>query len=316
MQCSKCSGKAVIQLQHGSLCKIHFLNYFEEKVFKTIKKYKLIDRNDRICVAASGGKDSLTVLYLTKKYLEQYDLKTNLFALLIDEGIANYRKTTIKDLKTFCKEHKIKLVIASAKEEFGYTLDRAYPIINKETKKKPCNICGVWRRYLINKYARKNKATKLVTGHNLDDEAQAIIMNTFKANTSLSAHLGPVSGIEDHDLFVQRVKPLYFCAEKETRLYCLLKGFQVDFTECPYAQEGLRAKVRDMLNDFENQYKGTKQSIINSFLEVLPLIKEHQIKINSSPLNICKICQEPANQEICNTCKLKEVLKNGKKKRV
>ena len=43
---------------HGSLCKLHFLHYFEEKVFQTIKKYRLIDSEDKLCVAASGGKDS------------------------------------------------------------------------------------------------------------------------------------------------------------------------------------------------------------------------------------------------------------------
>jgi len=76
-------------------------------------------------------------------------------------------------------------------------------------------------------------ATKVVTGHNLDDEAQAIIMNIFKANTSLAAHLGPISGVQEHSLFVQRVKPLYLCPEKEVKLYTILKRFQVQFVECP-----------------------------------------------------------------------------------
>ena len=71
--CLKCENNAVITLQHGSLCKLHFINYFEEKVFKTIKKYKLISRNDTICVAASGGKDSLAVLHITQKYCDKYN---------------------------------------------------------------------------------------------------------------------------------------------------------------------------------------------------------------------------------------------------
>ena len=67
MACTKCEHKAVICLQHGNLCKSHFIDYFEEKVFKTINKYQLIGRDEKLCVAVSGGKDSLTVLYLTKK---------------------------------------------------------------------------------------------------------------------------------------------------------------------------------------------------------------------------------------------------------
>jgi tRNA-5-methyluridine54 2-sulfurtransferase len=313
MECIKCKSKAVISLQHGALCKKHFITYFEDKVFKTISKYQLITKNDKVCVAASGGKDSLTALYLTKKYLQKINnqkdnLNNKLTALIIDEGIKDYRDKTLQDLKQFCKEHGIILKIASFKKEYGKTLDQAYPIINKKTGKKPCNICGVWRRQLINIYARELKATKLVTGHNLDDESQVIIMNTFKANTSISAKLGPMSGIEKNKNFVQRIKPLYFCSEKETRLYCLLKGFKVEFGECPYITESYRAEVREMLNNFEEKYPGTKTSIINSFLDILPLLKQRELNKDHKEINLCQECEEPCKQNICNGCKLREIL--------
>ncbi len=311
MNCS-CSKKAITNLLHGPVCKSHFISYFEDKVFKTIKKYNLISRKDVICVAVSGGKDSLTVLYLTQKYMREYHMPlTNLNALVIDEGIEGYREHTIDDLKVFCEKHSIPLTIIQAKEEFGYTLDEAIPIIKQKEGKKPCNICGVWRRYLLNKYAKKMQATKVITGHNLDDEAQAIMMNIFKANTKLAAHLGPQSGLEEHSEFVQRVKPLYFCLEKETKLYSLLMKFQVAFAECPNAAEGLRAHVRDMLNDFEAQYSGTKQSIINSYLDILPLLKDRAKQKASEPLQKCVTCAEPSNGKICNACKIVEAMKSG-----
>ena len=276
MACGKCDNKAVIALQHGDLCKKHFISYFEEKVFKTINKFQLIGRNEKICVAVSGGKDSLTVLYLTKKYLEKNNIPiNNISALAVDEGIDKYREKTLIDLKKFCAEHGVPLTIVSFEQELGKTLDEAYPIINKDTNKKPCNVCGVWRRYLLNKHAKRLGADKVITGHNLDDEAQAIIMNIFKANTTLAARLGPISGVREHDLFIQRVKPLYFCAEKEVRLYALLKNFQIQFTECPYSKEGYRHQIQEMLNDFEQKYKGTKQGIVNYFLDIGLIIKMH-----------------------------------------
>ena len=311
MDCS-CGKKAVINLLHGPVCKSHFITYFEDKVFKTIKKYNLIARDDVLCVAASGGKDSLTVLYLTQKYLKEYNLPlSNLHALAIDEGIDNYREHTLVDLRFFCEKYTVPLTIVRAKDEFGYTLDEAVPTMKIKEGKKPCNVCGVWRRYLLNKYAKKMNATKVITGHNLDDEAQAIMMNTFKANTKLAAHLGPISGLEEHEAFVQRVKPLYFCSEKETKLYSILMKFQVEFAECPNAAEGLRAHVRDMLNDFEVQYPGTKQSIINSYLDILPLLKERAKQRAAEPLQECTICGEPANGKVCNACKIVEAMKNG-----
>lgn len=313
MNCHKCDDKAVLNLQHGALCKNHFLSYFEEKVFKTINKYQMIKHEDRICVAASGGKDSLTALHLTLKYLKHHNLPADgLFALAVDEGIGDseegYRAITLKDLKNFCRKHQVRLEIIGNKSEFGSTLDEAFPIVNWGTKKKPCNICGVWRRYLLNKYAKKFGATKVITGHNLDDEAQAIMMNIFKAHTSIASHIGPVSGIKELEGFVQRVKPLYFCTEKETRLYALLKGFQVQFVECPYARQGFRAKVQEMLNGFEAEYPGTKHGVVQSFLALLPTLKAEEKKNNSIP-QPCGRCGEPANGAVCNACKIVEVLR-------
>ncbi|MEK6939139.1 MAG: TIGR00269 family protein [Nanoarchaeota archaeon] len=315
MQCTKCSNNAVINLQHGNLCKHHFIDYFEEKVFKTINKYQLIGRNEKLCVAVSGGKDSLTVLYLTKKYLEKNNIPVddNLVALAVDEGIDNYREHTLVDLKKFCSEHAVPLTIVSFEQELGKTLDKAYPIVNKDTNKRPCNVCGVWRRYLLNKHAKKLGVDKVITGHNLDDEAQAIVMNMFKANTTLAGRLGPISGLGEHDLFVQRVKPLYFCAEKEVRLYALLKNFQIKFSECPYSKEGYRHHIQEMLNDFEHKYKGTKQGIVNSFLAMLPLLQdqEKQQTIGANKIQQCSKCQEASNKDVCNACLMKETIQNA-----
>ena len=310
MACMRCSQNAVIAVQHGSYCKDHFIEYFEERVFKTINKFSLIARNDTICVATSGGKDSLTVLYLTQKYLAKNQITAPLFALAVDEGIQNYREKTLEDLNLFCTQHNISLHIVKTEEEFGKPLDEAYPVINQDAQKKPCNICGVWRRYILNKYARKLGATKVVTGHNLDDEAQAVVMNWFKANTKLAARLGPITGVEEHELFIQRVKPLYFCPEKEVRLYALLKGFTIRFVECPYSKEGYRHHIQELLNEFEQKYKGTKQGIVNSFLDILPLLQERE-KEAAKTIRPCIRCGEAANQEVCNACTMKEVLQNA-----
>ncbi|HIH11257.1 TPA: TIGR00269 family protein [Candidatus Woesearchaeota archaeon] len=307
MNCIHCSEKAVIELQHGALCKNHFLSHFEDRVFTTINRYKMLGPDDLICVATSGGKDSLTVLYLTQKYIKKHKYKNAaVFALAVDEGIENYREKTLQDLTKFCTEHNVPLTIVKSKDTFNKTLDETYQTITEKKNKKPCHVCGVWRRYLLNKTAKEMGATKIVTGHNLDDEAQAIMMNIFKANTSLAGRLGPVSGIKENEHFTSRVKPLYLCPEKEVRLYALLKGFQVHFAECPYSKEGYRHHIQEMLNNFEEQYKGTKQGIVRSFLAILPLLKEAQKE--EKIINTCTLCGEATSKEICNACAMKEEL--------
>jgi len=306
MECTKCGKKSVYHGQGQSFCKSHFLEYFESKVFKTIKKFNLLEEHDIVCIATSGGKDSLNVLYLTSLYCKKNNIK--FFALAIDEGLHGYRDKTLEDLKDFCAKYEINYHIASFRENFGDTLDNLKDK-GLNIKKKPCTVCGIFRRTLLNRKARELGATKLVTGHNLDDEAQSFLMNTFLGNMSHNASLGPISGLNQNERFAARVKPLYFISEKESRLYALLKGFKVDFAECPNIDMSFRAIIRDEINQIEQKLPGAKNGIVNSFLEILPQLKNHYKDIKSKQVfNICKKCGDACSGEICNACRLEEEL--------
>lgn len=298
--CHACEKNPVFKLHSGEqLCKSCFLKYFEKKVRKTIRVHKLIDKKDDIAIAVSGGKDSFTVLDILHNIYKK-NKNIQLKALMIDEGIEGYRDECIEPTKNFCKERNIPLEIVSYKKAFGFNLDQVVE------GRKPCSVCGVLRRNLLNTYAKKLQVKKLATGHNLDDEAQTIIMNQFRKNIEASARLGPMTGAEDHEGFVRRIKPLYFMSEKEIMSYAFLKGLTRNFNECPYNKESYRNQVREMLNSFEEMYPGTKHSIVNSFMEILPALqkKEKKGKIRS-----CTKCHEPSSQDICQTCKVLEQVK-------
>jgi uncharacterized protein (TIGR00269 family) len=307
MNCTKCDEKAVYNGYGQYFCKNHFMNYLENKVFKTIKKYDLFQPHDKICVATSGGKDSLVLLYLTSLYCQKYNIE--FFALAIDEGIAGYRDHTLDDLRKFCEKYNVKLNVVEFKDKFGDTLDNIRDKAMNTLNKKPCTVCGIFRRTLLNRTARELGATKLATGHNLDDEAQSFMMNTVLGNMSHNASLGPVTGLQENNKFVPRVKPLYFVLEKETRLFALLKNFKIDFAECPNVHLSFRAVVRDEINQIESKLPGAKNGIVNAFLEILPLLKEHyKSKKSLRTFNYCIKCGDACSGETCNACKLEEEL--------
>lgn len=283
MKCSRCRNKAIIQ--NPKLCKVHFINYFENKVKETIRKYRLLDRKERICVAASGGKDSTSLLLVLKR------LGYNVFALAVDEGIPKYRKQKMKELKRFCKDNKIKLRIVSFKEEFGKELHEV--IKNKNIH--PCTICGTLRRWLLNKYSKG--FDKIATGHNADDEAQTILMNLLKANTNFFFRQGPITGVSRKG-FTQRVKPFYFLKEKEIKLFSFLNNIAEDFVECPFITGSFRDKVRKELNNYENTYSGTKNNILKNYLKL-----KERVKIEGDT-NYCRLCGDPSANEECKACSL------------
>ena len=110
----------------------------------------------------------------------------------------------------------------------------------------------------------------------------------------------------DDGKFSQRIKPLYLCTEKEVTAYAFINGLLDNFNECPNAVHSFRAQVRDMLNEMEEKFPGTKYSIVNSFLETLPMLKE---KFKGGSVQICSGCGEPSSNKICSACGYLEKLK-------
>lgn len=303
MVCKFCKSNPVITLVNNdiSLCKSCFIKYFEKKARKTITQYSMIKKKDHIGLALSGGKDSSALLHLLNALQKQTGI-FKLSAILIDEGIANYRAKTKNFAKKICKKEGIKLNIVSFKDEFGRSLDQ----LIKKSDLNPCTTCGVLRRYLLNKYSLKYKFTKLATAHNLDDESQSVLMNFFKNNMDVQKRLGPVTGVIKHPSFVPRIKPFYFLTEKEIATYAFVKKLMY-VANCPYHTKALRQDVRNLINDFEARYQGTKHSFIQSFLHILPLLKKDTA--SSKNLILCKRCKQPSSNNLCKTCKLIENLK-------
>lgn len=274
-----------------------FIKYIENKAIKTIGKYKLIDKNDKILVACSGGKDSTVVLHILNKMF------TGVEAITVNTSIGEYSRKNLANLKKFCSENKIKLHEVSFKDEFGHSLCYIHSVLrSKGFKINSCSVCGVLRRSLLNKHAKRLGKTKLVTGHNLDDEAQSALMNLLRNSLRLSSRTGPRTGLVSDKGFVPRIKPLYFCYEKEIERYSKLMGFYVVYSRCPCSTHAYRNTVRDLLNDYESRFPGTKKNIIDNFL-----VNQSKIKgfySSNETISHCSRCREPSMGNICNVCRI------------
>lgn len=293
MKCEKCEKKATIA--NPSLCKEHFDEYILTTVENTIKEFDMFTKETKICVAVSGGKDSLALIDI----LTRIGYKVE--GLFINEGISNYREFSSEDLNTFMTKNKIPLKTTSFEELTGHTLDAAM----NTGKFHACTLCGTLRRYLLNKYSKEYDI--IATGHNLDDEAQTVMINLARGNTDLILRGGPKSQKSTH--FTQKVKPLIYITEKQLLTYAILRQIKTGFEECPYAQTSYRANLRDYLNKEETKNPGTKLNIIRTYLQLEKEVNKNNI--NEKSLGICDKCGEASQEEICKACKLKiEIKKN------
>ncbi|WP_440955320.1 TIGR00269 family protein [Methanosarcina sp. Mfa9] len=296
IKCKKCNSEAIIFQKYSGmhLCKKHFVEDVERKIKLTIRKSYSIRKNDVIAVALSGGKDSSAALYIMHKILgERPDIE--LVAISVDEGIDGYRPQSLEAAKELTEQLGVRHIIKSFKEEHGTTMDE---IALQEREKGACSYCGVLRKNILNRVALDIGATKLVTGHNLDDEAQTILLNHFRGDMERMVRLAPPAAVEG---LVLRAKPLRNIPEKEVALYALVNDLPVDFSECPYVGEAMRKEIREMLNDFEAKHPGTRHSLLRGFDKLVGALAK---ELPPAKIEKCRICGETCTEDVCQACKL------------
>tara|TARA_B100000315_G_C14585527_1_gene592775 strand:+ start:1119 stop:2015 length:897 start_codon:yes stop_codon:yes gene_type:complete len=279
-----------------------FIDKFENNVINTIKQYSLFTKQEKNLVAVSGGKDSTALLYLLNK------LQYNIEAITVDAKIGCYSEENLKNIKSFCKKLDVKLHIVSFRDTFGGSLCYLQDVLKeKNVHLRSCNTCGVLRRYLLNVNAKKLNASKLVLGHNMDDEVQSILMNYMKNHLEKSARMGALVGSPKNDFFVMRAKPFYLTEEKHIVMYSKMLKFPVHYGTCPCAEEGYRFNVKSLLHKYESSNQNYLKNFILTFLKQLPLLQKRFSKPSS--VRFCQECQEPSSHNLCRTCQIVGVLK-------
>jgi len=301
LTCSKCKKQAITFIRYNGthLCKDHFIEYFERRVKKDIKKQGKTKNASRIGIAISGGKDSTVALHIINDIFSKRP-NIELIAITIDEGIKGYRPESVKYAVRNCKKLSIEHNIVSFENTIGKSLDE---IVFTNKNLGECSYCGVFRRFCLNKRSKELKVDKLVTGHNLDDMSQSILMNFVNGDIQKLARLGPHKKIQPG--LVPRMMPLRVIPEKEVTLYAILKNIEYYDGECPYSSHALRGVFRDIIDNLEYNHPGTRHSILNGYNEIKDLlIKRYPPAI----LIKCIKCGEPTSQEICKACSFKETI--------
>ena len=190
---------------------------------------------------------------------------------------------------------------------YGYRLDELVDIIRRRGDKDltPCSYCGVLRRRALNSVARKVGADKLATAHNLDDEAQTILLNIIHGDAMRIARVKPVLSAA-HPKFIQRIKPFCEVPEREIAFYAYLNKIRFQETPCPYAQTALRNDIRNMLNRMEEKHAGTKFTILRSMERIRPALEAMG---EEEKLRDCELCGEPTVGEVCKPCQMLQRLR-------
>jgi tRNA-5-methyluridine54 2-sulfurtransferase len=299
MKCRKCGGAAVLELRrhNAAFCAPDFEDFFRNQVREAIRKYRMLERGERVLVAVSGGKDSLALWDVLIG--DGYDTT----GLYLDLGIFDYSVESRARCEAFAAARAVPLLVRRVADEVGAPV----PVIQSVTRRPPCSGCGLSKRYLMNRVALDEGIGVVATGHNLDDEAATLFGSVMHWQTEALPRQSPALP-STHPRLVRRVKPLYRLSERETAAYAFLRKIDYIVDECPFAAGATSIAHKEILNRMEDASPGAKHNFLFGFLDrARPAFERAEAVV----LNECVRCGQVTTGTLCAFCKLADQVKRS-----
>ena len=318
MNCDRCNADALVHQAYSGahLCGTHLRRSVDKRVRRRIRDDGLLDDTaspeDPVTwvVGLSGGKDSAVLTHILDETFRD-DPRIELVAVTIHEGIEGYRDESVEACRELANRCDIRHEIVSYADEFDVEIDDV--AADEEATLATCAYCGVFRRDILERVAADVDADLLLTGHNLDDEAQTALMNILSGDVAqiakhYEASLGPLPERHPQERFVPRAKPLRDVPEREVALYAHDADLPAHITECPHSDEAYRGTIQQLLFDLEDDHPGTRHSILAGYERLAELAAAENESSNTDKLGECTECGSPTTGERCRRCQFLDQL--------
>jgi uncharacterized protein (TIGR00269 family) len=201
------------------------------------------------------------------------------------------------------EELDISYRVYTFKELFGVTASEvAHGLWSRGIEIHMCTIDGVLRRRAMNIIGRQLGLTKIAIGHNLDDEAQTVLLNVLSNNLDRFAWFGTKNIIDrDEEGLIPRIKPLRFVREEEIAIYAYYHGIPLMELECPFVYGNPRYELKFTLSRWEQDNPNIKHSLVSFGDSLAGLMSNRAVNLQ---LRRCKYCGEPTSRDVCRVCEL------------
>jgi tRNA 2-thiocytidine biosynthesis protein TtcA len=227
------------------------LEYFiSKRVGKAITDYRMLDDGDKVAVAVSGGKDSLTLLRLLHDRRSFVPIKYEILAVHIDLGYP-------------CQHPKI-LSEYFRKLGVNHHIEKVDILKGKTRKDITCFWCAWNRRKALFEVADRFGCNKVALGHHKDDIIETILLNMF--------FNGEISAMSPHqELFQGKlilIRPLAYVEEDMIVRFAKEAGFPHQKCVCPNSITSKRTKVTDIIKEMKKVCPDVKTNIFRSIKRI------------------------------------------------
>ena len=226
-----------------------------ERFVKAFATYHLLEEDDHVLVALSGGKDSLCLLEMLGKRAKIDHPRFRVEAIHVRmENIAY--ETSTAYLEQFCSDLDVPLHIVTTRFE-------------PSDKKPPCFLCSWYRRKEIFNMAQELECNKIALGHHQDDLLHTCLMNQFYQGRfdTMPALL------RMRKMPLSIIRPLCIVEEADIQRYAELRGYEKQIKLCPYETDSHRDDMRALFEQIQQQNPEARHSLWNALVRAGKLVE-------------------------------------------
>lgn len=224
----------------------------EQRLLKQLARashdHRLLEPNDRVLVAVSGGKDSLTMLHLLREIQKRVPFPFSLIAVNVDQKQPGF------------PAHVLPQYFAEQGYGFEIVDDDTYSVVKSKIPegKTYCSLCSRLRRGILYTTARRLGATKIALGHHRDDCIETLMLNAFFAG-QLRAMPARFRADDGQNVVI---RPLIYCAEKDIAAFAEARKLPIIPCNLCGSQPNLqRRRVKALIDDLEALHPQIRSSL-------------------------------------------------------
>jgi tRNA(Ile)-lysidine synthase TilS/MesJ len=219
----------------------------ESTLRKALFDFELLRDTSKLAIALSGGKDSLTLLFLLKAILGRGFPNFDLYAIHISGEFSCGAGVNEDYLRSICEQLDVQFLSRQS---------------TQKREELECYSCSRERRRLLFNAAKDVGATTIAFGHHRDDHAQTILMNLLHK----AEFAGNLPKIHMQEYGVTIIRPLIYIAEQDIRTFAQQQGFARIVCRCPVGQNSMRKQVDQLLSEIEATFPNARENIAKAGL--------------------------------------------------
>lgn len=233
-----------------------------KKFKRAIEDFNLIEDGDKIAIGISGGKDSLTLLYLLSIYKKISPKKFDLVGISLDPGNGcDFSSVEILSKKLNIEYHIIPTDISNI-------------VFNIKKEKKPCSLCAKLRRGMLNSSAKDLNCNKIALGHHKNDAIETLLMSMFYEGRINC--FTPKTYLSRMDVTV--IRPMVYIDENEIKSFIKDSNIEIVKNPCPADGKTKRQFIKNLTYNLKAEIPDVQINLLKSLTNIEQLNIWHKEK--------------------------------------